>query len=560
MEQVLVTSRKGHSVRTRPFWLCNPHGQNVWGEQQGSDACPAFIKGNYFLFTLYRMALLPNNTLANPLNSFYALASAGPASSLQSPVDLVPESNGDTQLNIVSSTGAGEAGLLVSSTNGNDSSVVINSTGGGNASLSIGQAAAPGGTGLVSIYAPGAVVGGGQINIGNGSTVGGSDNMVIDTINNNIIIGSGTSAGLTTIKNGLLVSDQFVTNNTNGIGLTMTAAANTGVIAMNTTSGVLNLGSGSQNPDILQLIDGGGADSGGCKIGGNGGLNLQIQGGTVAAPTPIIGTDNNGSINGSLHIGTGGNNPAIIALSDTLNGGGTGVATIVGTVFNTAGVTIPQNLVMGGTIGSSAANPATIFVRDTGAAGTGYVDIATGVPAGIALRLQGANTQVGANTAQVSTNNNAAAAPILNINNSVDGTPAIVVSSTTVRINKLITGYLNGTTAAQAALADNTSVGIPGSDYGSLGAGLFSILVKNGNQTSTGQPGVQVSVMGYMSATTTTWIGGCGFGQALINPTRNFYIQPSTNFTGLVFGNTAGFDMNSTWTVTFIRLTGDLGI
>jgi hypothetical protein len=374
-----------------------------------------------------------------------------------------------------------------------------------------------------------------------------------------VYLGGIAAAGLTTVRNGLLVSDQFVTNNTDGIGLTATNA-NTGVIAMNTASGSLNLGSGTQNPDILQLLDGGGADSGGCKIGGNGGLNLQIQGGTVAAPTPTIGTDNNGSINGSLNIGTGGNNPATIALSDNLNQGGTGVANIVGTVFNSTGVTVPANLIMGGTIGSSAANPATIFVKEYGAANTGYVDIAGGIPASIALRLQGANTSVGANTAQVSTNNNAAAAPTLNISNSFDGTPAIVVTNSTVRINKLITGYLNGTTAAQAALTDNTSVGIPGSDYGSLGAGLFTILVKTGNQTPSGQPGVQVSVMGYMSATTQTWIGGCGFGQALINPTRNFFIQPNPNFTGLLFGNTSGFDMNSTWTVTYIRLSGDLGI
>jgi hypothetical protein len=143
----------------------------------------------------------------------------------------------------------------------------------------------------------------------------------------------------------------------------------------------------------------------------------------------------------------------------------------------------------------------------------------------------------------------------------VDGTPAIVITTATVQINKLITGYLNGTTAAQTALLDNNSVPIPGSDYGSLGAGLFCILAKTTNQTSpSGQVGTQVSSMGYMSSVTQKWIGGNGFGQALINPTRNFFIQVSADFTGLVFGNTSGFDMNATWTVTFIRLSGDLGI
>jgi hypothetical protein len=128
----------------------------------------------------------------------------------------------------------------------------------------------------------------------------------------------------------------------------------TGAIAMSSNTGELNLGSGSANPDIIKLIDGGSSDSGGCKIGGNGGLNLQIQGGTVVAPTPTIGTDNNGVINGSLKIGTGGNNADTISLSDTLNQGGTAVANIVGTVFRATGVTIPQNLVMVGTIGTVA--------------------------------------------------------------------------------------------------------------------------------------------------------------------------------------------------------------
>jgi hypothetical protein len=503
------------------------------------------------------MALLANNTLASPGLSFYSLAGGG-ADTLQSPVSLIAEANGNQSLEIVASTGSGEADLLVSSTNGNGATITVNSTTGGDSTIALGQGLVPGGAGYALIVAPGAVVGGGQIQIENGSGAGGSI-ATFDTVGNQVYLGGIATAGLTTVRNGLLVSDQFVTSNTDGIGLTMTAPA-TGVIAMSTPSGTLNLGSGGQNVDIIKLIDGGLPDTGGCKIGGNGGLSLQIQGGTVASPTPTIGTDNNGSINGTLNIGTGGNNPATIALSDTLNAGGTGVANIVGTTFNSAGVTIPQNLVMGGTIGSSVTNPATIFVREYGAANTGYVDIAGGIAASIALRLQGANTSVGANTAQVSTNNNAAAAPTLNISNSYDGTPGIVITNSTVRINKLITGYLNGTTAAQAALADNTSVGIPGSDYGSLGAGLFTILVKTGNQTPSGQPGNQVSVMGYMSGTTQTWIGGCGFGQGLINPTRNFYIQPSTNFTGLVFGNTSGFDMNSTWTVTYIRLSGDLGI
>ena len=456
------------------------------------------------------MALLANNTLASPGLSFYALAGGG-ADTLQSPVSLIPEANGNQSLEIVASTGSGEADILVSSTNGNDATITLNSTAGGDATIAIGQGLVPGGAGYALITAPGAIVGGGQIQIENGSGTGGSV-ATFDTVGNQVYLGGIAAAGLTTVRNGRQVNDQFVTNDANGIGLTVTAPL-MGVIAMTSATGSLSLGSSSTNPDIIKLTQGASvADTGVCTIGGNGDTNLVVTGGTVAAAN-------------------------------------------VGANISTDA---PSSGVM--TIGSSVANPTVMFVKDAGAANTGFVDVAGGIPASIALRLQGSNTAVGANSGQISTNNTAANNPTLNINNSVDGTPAIVVSSTTVRINKLITGYLNSTTAAQAALADNTSVGIPGSDYGSLGAGLFTILVKNGNQTTTGQPGVQVSAMGYMSSTTTLWIGGGGFGQGLVNPTRNFYIQPSTNFTGLVFGNTAGFDMNSTWTVTFIRLTGDLGI
>jgi len=344
---------------------------------------------------------------------------------------------------------------------------------------------------------------------------------------------------------------------------------------MTTNTGTLKLGSSSSNPDIINLSDGGSADTGICKIGGNGGENLVILGGTVANPTVGVNLRTDAASSGVMTVGSSVANPDIIKLSDGAsadtgvckiggNGGmnlaitgGTVAAANVGANISTDGAAVGSGVL---TIGASATNPTVMFVKEYGAANTGFVDIAGGIPASIALRLQGANASVGANTAQVSTNNSAAAAPTLNISNSYDGTPAIVVTTSTVRINKLITGYLNGTTAAQPALLDNNQAGIPGSDYGSLGAGLFSILATTAIQGTSGQPATNVSAMGYMSSVTTKWIGGGGFGQGLINPTRNMFIQPSADFTGLVFGNTAGFDMNTTYTVTFIRLTGDLGI
>lgn len=464
------------------------------------------------------MSLLASNTLANPYNSFYALASAGPApvSSLQSPVDLIPDVNGNQSLQLVASSGGGEASLLVSSTNGNNATVTISNTIGGNSELIMGQTAAPGGTGSVSIYSSGNLVGGGQINISNTAATGtGSDIATFNTLNNQVQLGNPGIAGLTTVRNGLLVRDDFTTDPaTNGIGITQTSA-NVGVIAGSATTGTntLNIGSSANAPDIMTLVDSG-ADTAQCVIGGNGGANILMAGANGSSiPAAVIRTD--------------------AASAGLLN------------------------------LGSSVSNPQTVFVNDTGAANTGFVDITGGTSASIALRLQGSNTLTGANNGYVSTNlGTGNPAAVLNLSSAYNDNPAAIqITSSTVKINKPITGYLNGTTAAQAALPDNNTVGIPGSDYGSLGAGLFCILAKTTNQTiSSGQPGTQVSSMGYMSSVTQKWIGGNGFGQALVNPTRNFYITVSADFTGLVFGNTTGFDMNATWTVTYIRLSGDLGI
>ena len=289
------------------------------------------------------MSLLPSNTLANPLHSFYALASATPTpvSSLQSPVDLIPEAGGNQNLNIVASTGTGEASVLIASDVANANvSLTLSTVGQGNANILMGDVAAPGGTSAVAIVYPGAALGGGQLQIQNQN---GNPYAVFDTIANAVLLGNGLTAGLTTVKNGLKVSDEFVTNDQTGIGLTATAP-NVGAIAMAGASGTLNLGSGNQNPSIISLIDGGVLDTGGCKIGGNGGFDIQIQGGTVASPAPAIFTDVNGGLNGALNIGSSAAVNNTIQLSDTGGGAGTGVASVAGTVFSTGTTTLSTSV------------------------------------------------------------------------------------------------------------------------------------------------------------------------------------------------------------------------
>jgi hypothetical protein len=459
------------------------------------------------------MAFLANNSQANPLNSFYAIAGQGADNSLQSPATVTPDvALGDSILTLPAA-GTGVSQLILTSPvessvtlTGGDAFIALNGT--DSVHVNLGDPNAQGvellvdyttspsllqvldSTNTVATFNTAA----NSVNLLNPLAVGGGSNTVF--INGEAIV---TSSGTRPVPSGITLTPASPTQST----ISQAVAQ----------AGELSIGSSVAAPNTIQLSDAG-ASTAQCVIGGNGGTNVSINGGTVA-------------------------NPGLVGANIRTDAASSGVLTI----------------------GSSTSNPTTMFVKDTGAAGTGFVDVAGGVFNSIALRLQGANAQVGSNAAQVSTNNAAAQNPTLNISNSVDGTPAIVITTATVQINKLITGYLNGTTAAQAALLDNNSVPIPGSDYGSLGAGLFCILAKTTNQTSpSGQVGTQVSSMGYMSSVTQKWIGGNGFGQALINPTRNFFIQVSADFTGLVFGNTSGFDMNATWTVTFIRLSGDLGI
>ena len=455
------------------------------------------------------MALLANNTQANPYNSFYALAGGGGGDTLQSPVSLIPEANGNQQLNIVASTGSGEANILLSSTNGNAATMVINSTGGGDSLVSIGQTLVPGGAGLVDIIAPGAIVGGGQLQIQNGSgatpPIG-----VFDTVNNQVLLGGSTTTGLTTVRNGLLVRDDFVTTpSTNGIGITMTSA-HIGVIAGTDNTGVTNylqIGS-SQNATNTIVLSDTGADTAECLIGGNGGTNLAIIGGTVAQAFAGANIRTDAASSGIL------------------------------------------------TLGSSTATPTVMFVKDPGPANTGFVDVAGGIPASIALRLQGANTQVGANTAQVSTNNVDSASPTLNISNSVDGTPKIVVTSLGTTINGtkntitadttfttgncIIEGILgfnwsstrssntcgaiegmNNYTSVVVTCGDNSTATIP-QPTGYLGeameTGLYFILGRN--STSNNVPWQSVSAMGYWTGS--AWVGGGGCCPALVSSPPSF--------------------------------------
>ena len=59
------------------------------------------------------MSLLPNNTYANPDNSFYALAGSGGGSTLQSPVNVLPSAPGSISISGIAGVGgSAELSLL----------------------------------------------------------------------------------------------------------------------------------------------------------------------------------------------------------------------------------------------------------------------------------------------------------------------------------------------------------------------------------------------------------------------------------------------------------------
>lgn len=357
----------------------------------------------------------------------------------------------------------------------------------------------------------------------------------------------GDSLGTVVINEPLVI--QGAPPNGNSVVITSVSTTTGSIVNGGTAANTLQLGSSSNATNTLQLVDGGGG-SAKCLIGGNGGTGLVISGGVLPDPTGV-------------------------------------------------GVTVRTDAVSSGvmTIGSSIANPTTMFVKDTGAAGTGFVDVAGGVYNSIALRLQGANSQVGANQAKISTNNVDAQSPILNISNSVDGTPKMVVTSLGTTINgteNTITGDTTFTTgncivksvlsfgqtggfntggvnvgAIEApniytsfgvAVSSGTTVPIPqptGTGGVPMETGLYLVLT---NGTIGGLPSASCYISSHAYWTGTAWsVGGGGAAPALVSPPPSYCGIQADGGGNLILANGSGLGV-ATINVYFIQLYGYLGL
>lgn len=324
-----------------------------------------------------------------------------------------------------------------------------------------------------------------------------------------LILGDGTVAGVVSTNQGLLIKDDA--GGANGVGITPVSATASTIAQTIASGGTLNLGSSTGAADTLTITDTTGAGSGYVTVGGNGGADIFMVGGNGSTIIPNIRTDaaNTGSL----------------------------------------------------TFGGSATNSQTLWVRDAATVSSGFVDITGGDATTAALRLQGSSATVGANNAWVSTNlNSGNSAAMLNLSSAWnDPTPAMQINSSGIRQNLPFIGNQVVQTLTIPALNDGGSAQIPQSP--SIVAGLYAIVANNANQDT--QTGIQVSALGYYSNGTSPgkWImGGCGFGQALVNPTRNFAILPTAGYESLTFLNTAGYNMSSGVKVYFIQLTGNLGL
>jgi len=460
------------------------------------------------------MACLANTVQSNPDSFYFALAgSEGPGSSLQSPATVLPGPDGNSIINVrPAPADLGDTGLIN----------VGSQTAGQNGVINIQNGSSTPGAGFSLLTFGNGSLGAQFAVDGDSSTlniedkVAGNSYLSVDTVANNVSIGGssaivGVADGTVTVNQALVVRDSGG-GLVNGLGLSPTSPTASVISQTLASGGTLNLGSSLAAADTLALVDTG-ANSAYALLGGNGGANIFMVGGNGDGILPNIRTD----------------------------------AGNAGTL----------------TLGSSVANPLTVYVRDGLTAGTGFVDITGGISNSVAMRLQGANATSGANNATISTNlSTGNSAAQLNLSSAYnDPTPAVQITSSVVKINRPITGNTVVQTITVGPLNDGGSAAIPSSGSPSITEGLWAIVANNTAQDN--QIGTQVSCVGYFSDGTSPgeWIcGGNGFGQALTNPTRNFAIQPTLGYQTLTFLNTSGFNMASGVKVYFIRITGALGL
>ena len=446
------------------------------------------------------MSLLPNNTYANPGNSFYGVAGGGGGDSLQSPVDLIPAA-GDGSISLTAdATGTGNALLSVTSPQ-----IGRINVDGGNAMVTIGEGA---GTQPLAIFNNGA----GVLSIQSGTTTPLPTTASFDMVNNIVNMANPLAMGSVFLNAQTTVTSSGSRPAPSGITLTPTTATVSNIGQAVAAGGSLLLGSSIANPDTLIVADA--AGSGTVAVGGNGGSSIVMTGGAGASQTSIITTS----------------------------------ATGVGSLL----------------LGASAANDRTIFINDTaGAANTAVVDITGGTATGVALRLRGygtgtaatISTNAGAGGVLNIQNNATDIPPNMTLNDASTTINGLVLVPNDLSFvgSGSITAFQTFLTSG-VVCGDNTTTGIP--NPAGLVIGLYLVLAR-GTIGGTNSPTCSVSTTAYYNGTGWVW-GGGGACPALVSAPPS-YIGIQGGSAALVLANGGGLG-TVTMDFTYLKLGGNLGI
>lgn len=245
------------------------------------------------------MAGLPNNTFMSPGVSFYATA-GGAASSLQSPVAIVPDGAGNTTL---AANASGIAGAAVLS--------------------AVGSAGVPGGPGNViaggfgTAYRMGVTDVSGVLRIGLNSSA--YPAIAYDSQNTHqLILGDRSALSTASIQTNLpfVVRDYAIDNSAlNGVSISEDSTTACTIANACATGGSLRLGSSQAYPAAVTVRDTGAQ----CytTFGGNGGAGVLIEGATSVGNIALIATTATTNTNGQLQLGASSGAINTINITDT---------------------------------------------------------------------------------------------------------------------------------------------------------------------------------------------------------------------------------------------------
>lgn len=228
---------------------------------------------------------------------------AGESSTLQSPASIIPGPNGSSILTIPNAAGTGDAVLDVRDTTGNAAYVEITNTDGGNANILMGVR----GSGRQVLITSPSLTAKGQLLVE--AAVSGTPYLIVDTSNNNVVLGDLATAGSVNLNAATVIKDSL--GGSNGLALSPSSATQSVIGQLCGNSGILSIGSSLSNLTSLQVADAAG-DGTVYVRSADGQVPLTLRSNNTGSSI-IPGTANSGN----LTIGSSAANPSGITFTDT---------------------------------------------------------------------------------------------------------------------------------------------------------------------------------------------------------------------------------------------------